>query len=58
MDYEEITANLILNVMKEFKLETAYEEFLDSIVDYKDFSKVNFNDFKEYLNDRVNSSNE
>ena len=49
MDYEEITDNLIRKVLINFKLEGAYQEFLDSLVKFNDFKNMSNKRFQEYL---------
>ncbi len=49
MNYEEITGKLIQNIMEEYKLEKPYQEFLDSMVEFKDFNNVGYKEFKDYL---------
>ncbi len=49
MDYEKITDSLIQKIMREFKLENVYQEFLDSLVEFDDFSNVKNNKFQDYL---------
>ena len=49
MDYEEITDTLIRKVLINFKLEGAYQEFLDSLVKFNDFKNMSNKRFQEYL---------
>ncbi|MHA1661176.1 MAG: hypothetical protein ACTSUT_18910 [Promethearchaeota archaeon] len=49
MDYEEITEILIHKIMREFKLEKVYQEFLDSLVKFNDFKNISDKKFQEYL---------
>ena len=49
MDYEKITDSLIQNIMGEFKLESVYQEFLDSLIEFNDFSNVTNKKFQEYI---------
>lgn len=52
MDYEEITESLIQDVLREFKLEDEYQEFLDSLVKCNNFKNLAFESFKEYLDNQ------
>jgi len=52
MDYEEITDDLIRKVMKEFKMESVYQEFLDSLVKFDDFKKISNKEFQAYLDNK------
>lgn len=51
MDYEKITDELIQKVMNEFNLTKPYQEFLDSLVNFKDFEDVSFPTFKKHLDE-------
>jgi hypothetical protein len=50
MDYEKTTDQLIQEVMNEFNLSKSYQEYLDSLVKFKDFKDIEFSTFREYLN--------
>jgi len=52
MDYDKITEKLIQTTMKEFKLERIYQEFLDSLVKFKDFKNLDKRVFQKYLDDK------
>ena len=52
MDYEEITDHLIREVMKIFKMESIYQEFLDSLVKFDDFKNLSNKSFQEYLDNK------
>lgn len=47
-----MTDNLIREVMKEFKMENSYQEFLDSLVKFDDFKNISKISFKEYLDNK------
>ena len=49
MDYEKITDQLIQKVMDEFNLNKPYQEFLDSLVNFKNFEDVPYSAFQKYL---------
>ncbi len=49
MDYEKITNEFLENTMKKFGLYDVYQEFLDSLVKFDDFSDIPFEDFQKYL---------
>lgn len=49
MDYEKITDTLIQKIMREFKMEEIYQEFLDSLVKFNDFQDITYKKFQEYL---------
>ena len=51
MDYEKITDQLIQRVMNEFNLKKSYQEFLDSLVTFKDFENISFPEFQKYLDE-------
>jgi hypothetical protein len=52
MDYEKITDILIQKIIREFKLEGVYQEFLDSLVKFDDFKNVDDKTFQEYLDNK------
>jgi hypothetical protein len=49
MDYETITNELIRSLMKSHDLKAEYQEFLDSIAKYSDFTEVSMRKFNKYL---------
>lgn len=51
MDYEKITDQLIQKVMDEFNLNKPYQEFLDSLVNFKNFEDISFPAFQKYLDE-------
>ena len=51
MDYEKITDKLIQKVMDEFNLNKPYQEFLDSLVKFKNFEDISFPTFQKYLDE-------
>ncbi|MHA1887260.1 MAG: hypothetical protein ACTSX0_04490 [Promethearchaeota archaeon] len=50
MDYEEITDEFIQKAMQIFELNSIFQEFIDSIIEFNNFSRVSYDDFLEYLN--------
>ncbi|GAG95795.1 unnamed protein product [marine sediment metagenome] len=52
MNYEEITDILLREVMKEFKMERTYQEFLDSLVKFDDFKNLSNKAFQEYIDNK------
>ncbi|MBD3211874.1 MAG: hypothetical protein GF311_04625 [Candidatus Lokiarchaeota archaeon] len=49
MDYEEITDSLIRNTLEKFELKKAYQEFLDSLIEFHDFKEVPYEEFQRYI---------
>jgi len=50
LDYEEITDEFIQKAMQIFELNSIFQEFIDSIIEFNNFSRVSYDDFLEYLN--------